>query len=377
MRASETSPENFFSGNCQFVSPSFQRPYSWIRGACARVFDAVVRNDASLAYQGSIVSMDLGKSPHGCSKSLLIDGTQRLMTVLIMLLALRDALKAVNKDSASKITENFFINSKSHEAHHFKNIVPKKNRPTFESLVNEESAPSPACPVLRAYKYYEEKLQEASEASLQRYVARLARELTFIHLALDRDEDPYPIFKLLSTPGEPFTNKGLSEYTRFASDPELMALIAGGESQDVEFKESVVNRDRQDLSGTSAVTRSVAGFMNSFAGGTLLIGVRDDGTVRGIEHEYAIVDKGKKNWDGFSLYISNILRTRLSTQNAFLFFSIEPRKAMNHDVCIIYVKPATAPVYIDKHLFVRSNSQTLEMIGPDLVDYVAARWPKL
>lgn len=377
MRASETSLEKFFAGSRQFVSPSFQRPYSWIRGACARVYDAVAKSEELLAYQGSVVSMDLGKSSDNGAKSLLVDGTQRLMTVLAMVLAVRDALAKTNPDAAEEITGRCFLDTDDKGTRHFKNIVPKKDRRTFEYLVTGDLSPSPSCPLLRAYKFYADKLLKTSPDNLARHSDRLMHNLSFIHVALEHDEDPYPIFKLLSTPGEPFTRKGLSEYNRFASDPELMAMIAGGESQDLEFKESVINKDRQDLSGSSAIARSVAGFMNSFSGGTLVVGVRDDGIVRGVEQEYALVDKGKGNWDGYSLYLSNMLRMRLSTQNSFLFFSIECRKAMDHDVCVIYVKPATAPVYLDKHLFVRSNSQTLEMIGPDLVHYVATRWPKL
>ena len=51
----------------------------------------------------------------------------------------------------------------------------------------------------------------------------------------------------------------------------LDRLLRAGESETVEFKESL---DREAL-------ETVAAFANT-SGGTLLIGVRDDGTVRGI-----------------------------------------------------------------------------------------------
>ncbi|NLE40609.1 MAG: ATP-binding protein, partial [Lentisphaerae bacterium] len=144
----------------------------------------------------------------------------------------------------------------------------------------------------------------------------------------------------------------------------------------VEFKEMAVNKDKQDLSGGTAIARSVAGFMNSLSGGVLLIGVRDDGSIRGVDPDYPLVDKGKGNWDGFYLFLNNLLRMRLSAENPFLFYTIERRKAMDHDVCVVRVKPAPKPVYLDKHLFVRSGAQTIEMLGPDLVHYVATRWPQ-
>ncbi len=377
MRAREVTLEQLFHGDVSFVSPSFQRPYNWVGGACERVFTGMTKDYAALRFQGAVVSMALGKTEGSGSKSLLIDGNHRLMTVLVVLLAVRDALGRSIPDAVAEINRECFLNGDEAGQRHFKNIVPRKDRATFEHLIAGTGSPAPASPLLRAYKSASEALQHATVDELLKYREHLVNKFTFVLLSLERDEDPYPVFKLLSTPGEDFTRRGLREYTRFSPDPELMAMIAGGESQEVEFKERVVNKDRQDLSGATAIARSVAGFMNSFVGGVLLIGVRDDGTVRGVDAEYDRIDKGKGNWDGFSLFLNNTLRMRLTTENPFLFYSIERHRAMDHDVCVVRVKPAATPVYLDKHLFVRSSCQTIEMLGPDLINYVATRWPRI
>lgn len=374
MRACELTTEQLFEGNVKYVAPSFQRPYSWVGGACERLIIGIKKDHAALRFQGAIVTMALGKAESKVVKSLLIDGNHRLMTLLVILLALRDAIARHDLQAADAISLACFQNVDETGQRHFKTIVPKKDRATFEFLVTRTGAPSPACPLLRAYKFAATALEECSIDELRIYQERLTGKFTYVHLALERDEDPYPIFKLLSVPGENFTRRGLREYTRFSTDPELMAMIAGGESQDVEFKERVVNRDKKDLSGATSITRSVAGFMNSFSGGVLLIGIRDDGSVRGIDLDYPLIDKGKSNWDGFSLFLNNTLRTRLMSENVFLFYTIERHRIQARDVCVVRVKPATAPVYLDKHLYVRSNAQTIEMMGPDLVNYVATRW---
>ena len=376
MRAREVTLEQLFSDNVAYVSPSFQRPYAWIREACVRVLSGISKDEESLRFQGAVVSMDLGESSDNGRKALLIDGNHRLMTVLVMLLAVRDALGKFVPNAITEINEACFLRVAENGHRQFKNIVPRKDRRTFESLIIGHQKPSPSCPLLRAYKFGVETIAKATKDELAKYRDRAIYSLTFILISLERDEDPYPVFKLLSTPGEDFTRKGLKEYTRFSPDPELMAMIAGGESQDVEFKERVVNKDKQDISGSNAIARSVAGFMNSFSGGVLLIGVRDDGTIRGVDTEYGLIDKGKGNWDGFSLFLNNMLRMRLSTENPFLFYSIERHRAMDHDVGVVHVKPSAAPVYLDKHLFVRSGCQTIEMLGPDLVHYVTTRWPQ-
>ncbi len=373
MRAREVTVEQLFAEGATLVSPSFQRPYAWIRGACASVLAGCQGDDAQL-FQRAVVTMDIGGAD-GARKELLIDGNHRVTTLLAALLAVRDALARIDPAVVSDINAACFLAVDEDRHWRFKHIVHKKDRGTFESLVLGDPPPSPACPLLRAYKFYLEAVAESGRDALIRDRDRLLRAFTFIHLSIARDEDPYPIFKLLNAPGEDFTRRGLSEYTRFARDPELMGMIAGGESQEVEFKEMVVNKDKNDLSGATAIARSVAGFMNSLSGGALLVGVRDDGSIRGVDPDYAVVDKGKANWDGFSLFLNNLLRMRLAIENPFLFYTVERRKAMDHDVCVVRVRPAPKPVYLDKHLFVRSGCQTIEMLGPDLVHYVATRWP--
>jgi Putative DNA-binding domain len=74
----------------------------------------------------------------------------------------------------------------------------------------------------------------------------------------------------------------------------LEEMVAGGESPVLEFKSSLrwdlraqqINTDLQKV-----VAKTVAGLMN-FEGGTLLIGVADDGTVIGIENDLKTLKRG-------------------------------------------------------------------------------------
>ncbi|MBI3964482.1 MAG: putative DNA binding domain-containing protein, partial [Chloroflexi bacterium] len=64
--------------------------------------------------------------------------------------------------------------------------------------------------------------------------------------------------------------------------PGILALIAQGESAGLEFRSCARWRDEEHPQYTyseSIIRKSVAGFLNSRTGGTLLIGVRDDGVV--------------------------------------------------------------------------------------------------
>ncbi len=371
MKARELTTEALFAGKVEYVAPSFQRPYAWREPACRRVLDAMASLDPALHFQGAVVSMELGETEDGARKRLLIDGNHRLMTVLVAMLAVRDHLARLVPGAGDDINRLCFLNAGRAS---FKNIVPRKDRAAFEALVLGETPPAGA--LTSAHRFITDALTRDKADALKLYRDRLLRSFTFVSLELERHENPYPVFKLLSVPGEDFTLRGLAEYTRFSHDPELMAMIAGGESQDVEFKERTINREKQDFINPANIIRSVAGFMNTSVGGTLLIGIRDDGSIRGIDDEYAAVDKSKSNWDGYQLFLNNVLRTRLSVENPFLYYSVEKHRIQGCDICMLRIRPANAPVYVDKHLYVRSANQTIEMLGPDLVHYVATRWPE-
>jgi hypothetical protein len=94
--------------------------------------------------------------------------------------------------------------------------------------------------------------------------------------------------------GEPFGTGGWGIFRRPLFDQYLRGhrnaaeLIKRGESKTLEFKSTLrwsLKENRKDDKGvTHAVLKTVAAFLNT-EGGDLLIGVADDGSVVGIEHD--------------------------------------------------------------------------------------------
>lgn len=377
MQAREMTFRSFFSGDVQFVAPSFQRPYGWERDAWEPVLVSALQPGQGEHFLGAMVTMAIGTTAQGVRKHLLIDGHHRLLTVLMLVAALRAAAARHDEHFAHEVAKQCLLNDDEGSAR-LKFITARKDRGAYEDLLAAPPETHANHPLSHAFRFFSAAFEDAPLEDLKAAYHRIAFHFVVVAIMLDKDEDPYPIYKSLSAPEHPFTKTGLDAYTRFSPDPELMALIAGGESQEVEFKEATVQRptsDREEPKGGTQVARSVAGFMNSAEGGVLLLGVRDDGTIRGVQDEYGVVDRGKANWDGYQLFLHNLLRMRLSVENPFLFYTIERRSLHGHDLCLVRVRPSPSPVYLDKHLYVRSGNQTIEMQGPDLVHYVAMRWP--
>jgi hypothetical protein len=89
-------------------------------------------------------------------------------------------------------------------------------------------------------------------------------------------------------------------------------LIAAGESARVEFKASArynLHTAARDERVEHAIVKTIAGFLNSATGGTLLIGVDDDGEAVGLDNDYGLLKK--KDRDGFELWLMDTLLRQL------------------------------------------------------------------
>ncbi|MCA9610632.1 MAG: putative DNA binding domain-containing protein, partial [Myxococcales bacterium] len=85
------------------------------------------------------------------------------------------------------------------------------------------------------------------------------------------------------------------------------AMMKAGESARVEFKATArwnLHTQSRDERMEQVIVKTVAGFMNA-DGGTLLIGVNDDGHAVGLENDYSL--QRKPGRDGFELWLTDLL----------------------------------------------------------------------
>ena len=156
-------------------------------------------------------------------------------------------------------------------------------------------------------------------------------------------------------------------------------LIADGESNVLEFKERARWSHGTDKKGKSEqiVVKSVAGFMNG-EGGSLVIGVADDGTVTGLEADYATLSKG--NRDGFELFLTQLIGDKISGPSPALC-RISFHEVDGKDVCRIDVAASSKPVFacpVNSKEFtdfwVRQGNKTEQFYGSELVEYTEHHW---
>ena len=185
-----------------------------------------------------------------------------------------------------------------------------------------------------------------------------------------------PVNRSADGSGSPFADL---EFDQAAISERIADIIAVGESKVAEFKSTGrknLRTGEKDPAIEWSVVKSIAGFMNAH-GGTLLVGVTDDGTVVGIEEDYPFL--GKKDADSWELWLTDLLCRSLGKTAA-----ADVLATLGHldgrTVARIDVGPASRPVFAtngkDKPVFlVRINNSTRELAGQEAHDYQRTRWP--
>ncbi len=179
-----------------------------------------------------------------------------------------------------------------------------------------------------------------------------------------------------------------SPYAPVDTDPGAAArritdVIHAGESKVVEFKSTGrknLRTGEKDPAMEYNVVKSLAGYMNSH-GGTLVVGVADDGRIVGIEEDYPLL--GKKDADGWELWLTDLLSSALG-KAAAADVLVSIARVEERTVARIDVGPAARPVFTNttsktgekrQSFLVRINNSTQELSGQDAHDYQRSRWP--
>jgi len=132
-----------------------------------------------------------------------------------------------------------------------------------------------------------------------------------------------------------------------AADPmEVMQWLKAGESEKVEFKSSLRWDYREKKVNPvleTVILKSIAAFANG-KGGTLIIGVNDDGEILGLEPDFQTLKK--KDVDGFELHLRRLIKNQFGISFTTVLLQIGFPELEGKTVCVIRISPSHHPLYL-------------------------------
>ena len=158
---------------------------------------------------------------------------------------------------------------------------------------------------------------------------------------------------------------------------DIPSVISAGEGDRVEFKSTArwdLHHERVNKDLEITIAKTIAGFANS-AGGSLLVGVNDEGSVIGIDKDYQTLKR--KDRDGFEQFLMTLVKTYLGADicsRVHVVFAATEGK----DVCRIVVEQGHRPAYLrdgdNVRFYVRTGNLTRELDVEEAVRHIEWRW---
>jgi uncharacterized protein with ParB-like and HNH nuclease domain len=216
MNARETKIQKILDGVQQYVIPLFQRPYSWGVKQWATLWQDLVEvcDEEPLRHHfiGSIVTMPSRSVPEGVTKYTLIDGQQRLTTILVLLVVIRDKARKLTDKVAAKLAdkiEDLLLRNRHQEGTDVYKLMPSQaDRPGFFAVMEGTPAPKESL-VAKAYEFFDKRLRLQPDLSLELLYEAVRNHLALVSIVLDKDDNPHLIFESLNAKGEPLTQADL------------------------------------------------------------------------------------------------------------------------------------------------------------------------
>lgn len=206
---------DILSGQRQHIIPVFQRPYSWTQKHWAALWSDILMliDEGQSNYQHFLGPMIIDRGDTGSyvpEKYLVIDGQQRLVTLSVLLCALRDvAIKHDLNTFAASVEPFFSFQTTAGEPE--SRLLPRSTdrtayemvmQPTQNRLDNKQR-------IVKAYKYFLKQVRAGLPECEQEvfpylnvlFTATVAR-LKFVTVTLQQHDDPTKIYESMNFKGK-------------------------------------------------------------------------------------------------------------------------------------------------------------------------------
>ena len=209
MQAMNRPFTTIINGASQFIVPVFQRDYSWTEVHCDQLWRDILniadRPTNRGHFLGSLVYISTDDSAASFPRWLLIDGQQRLTTLILLMIALRDHIAATNwagsqEGPTAERVEAYFLKNREEQGERiYKLVLRRHDQGSLQALLEKSDLPVPASDRIREnYEFFRERLVDADPEAVYRGISRLV----VVDVTLERGtDDPQLIFESLNSTG--------------------------------------------------------------------------------------------------------------------------------------------------------------------------------
>ncbi len=232
MKAKEKPILEFIQGPKQFRVPIFQRRYSWEQKDCDKLWKDVLAagndNKRDQHFLGSIVYIRETQNMENVSKFTVIDGQQRLTTISLLLLALKQAIEEETEDVEIDITpedilNDYLFNDGEEGESRLKLHLTKGDIQTFDYLLNYRDylPANPSLSLEKNFRFFKRMIKDVVKGKIKdaynnpidvnlQTVHSGLKKLMIVAIILEGNENsPQMVFESLNSTGVPLSQADL------------------------------------------------------------------------------------------------------------------------------------------------------------------------
>lgn len=206
MKATETTILKFIGGEDKvFIIPPFQRNYEWTTEQCEELFEDIliaVKSNKN-HYLGNIIYYEGENNGASFSENILIDGQQRVTSILLLLCAIRDI---TSDDSLKKkINRKYLQNEDAGDSYRVRLKQTDYDEGCFERLVDGTFGTDEMGKIADNYRRFKELIEgcDIDPKVLFEIIPKL--EVVEVNLQTSALETVQTIFEKINSTGKPLS----------------------------------------------------------------------------------------------------------------------------------------------------------------------------
>lgn len=191
----------FSTTNEQFFIPAYQRRYAWGEKQLGELLDDIklLKENENHLLSTIVLLTDLHSA--GINRLEVVDGQQRLTTLSILFLTLKEKFKLHNDEESIKEIDAFLKCRDIHKAEYSKVLLGDLDNPDYEKLYkNSELELIKNTNLKSAFEFYLKHLPENHE-DLNQFFFKLKNNTLIIRLDVSFAKDAYRLFESINNRG--------------------------------------------------------------------------------------------------------------------------------------------------------------------------------
>ncbi|WP_108989060.1 GmrSD restriction endonuclease domain-containing protein [Streptomyces coelicoflavus] len=215
MRAQEITFLKLVQGDKQFQVPLYQRTYSWGREQLKRLWEDIgelvdqhLSGETSAPhFLGSVVLAPGQIQAGGVQRWLVVDGQQRLTTLMLAFTALRDHLKGTGDSrGVDRVHRQILVNEFHEGVDHYRLLPTQADREAYTACVQSRAEAGGSDNIGAAYRFFLGALAEGQEAAGDnQWIATvetvLKDLLSIVEITAEPGDNVYRIFESINNTG--------------------------------------------------------------------------------------------------------------------------------------------------------------------------------